>query len=46
MIGITDRVAADRLKDCDNTAGIFDNSAEISDNAAGIGDIAAKVIPC
>ena len=50
---IGDRVAADRLRDRDNTAGIGDNSAEIGDNsaeivddAAGIVDIAANVIPC
>ena len=43
---IGDRVAADRLRDCDNSAGIGDNSAEIGDGAAGIIDIAANVIPC
>ena len=42
---IGDRVAADRLKDHDNAAGIGDNSAEIGDDAAGIVDIAANVIP-
>ena len=36
---ITDREAADCLRDRDNAAGIGDNSAEI-------GDIAAKLIPC
>ena len=34
---IGDRAAADRLRDCDNSAGIGDNSAEIGDGAAGIG---------
>ena len=50
---ISDRAAADRLKDRDNAAGISDNSAEISNNsaeigdgAAGIVDIAANVISC
>ena len=50
---IGDLVAADRLRDRDNAAGIGDNSAEIGDNsteigdgAAGIVDIAANVIPC
>ena len=50
---IGDRVAADRLGDRDNAAGIGENSAEIGDNsaeicdgAAGIVDIAANVIPC
>ena len=49
---IGNRVAADRLKDHDNAAGIGDNaagigdnSAEIGDDAAGIVDIAANVIP-
>ena len=42
---IGDRVAADRLKDRDNVAGIGDNSAEIGDDAAGIVDITANVIP-
>ena len=40
------RAAADRLRDCDNSAEIGDNSAEIGDGAAGIVDIAANVIPC
>ena len=40
------RVAADRLMDRDNAAGIGDNSIEIGDGAAGIVDIAANVIPC
>ena len=50
---IGDRVAADRLRDRDDAAGIGDNSAEIGDNSAEIGDgvegivdIAANVIPC
>ena len=50
---IGDCVAADRLTDRDNTAGIGDNSAgigdnfaEIDDDTAGIVNIAAKVIPC
>ena len=50
---IGERVAAYRLMDRDNAAGIGDNSAEIGDNsaeigdgAAGIVDIAANVIPC
>ena len=43
---ITDRTAADLLKDHDNAAGIGDNSVEIGDGAAGIVDIAANVIPC
>ena len=38
--------AADRLRDCDNAAGIGDNSTEIGDGATGIVVIAAKVIPC
>ena len=44
---------ADRLRDCDNAAGIGNNaagignnSAEIGDDTAGIVDIAANVIPC
>ena len=52
-IGVAASVAADRLRDRDNAAGIGDNSAEIGDNsaeigdgAAGIVDIAANVIPC
>ena len=40
------RPAADRLRDCDNAAGIGNNSAEIGDGAAGIVNIAANVIPC
>ena len=43
---ISDRAAADRLRDCDNSAGIGDNSAEIGEGGAGIVDIAANVIPC
>ena len=50
---IGERVAADRLRDRVNAAGIGDNSAEIGDNsaeigdgAAGIVDIATNVIPC
>ena len=43
---IGDRVPADRLRDRDNGAGIFDNSAEICEGTAGIVDIAANVIPC
>ena len=50
---IGERVAADRLRDCDNAAWIGDNSAEIGDNsakigdgAAGIVDIAENLIPC
>ena len=50
---ISDRAAADRLRDRDNAAGIgynsseiSENSAEICDDATGIVDIAAKVIPC
>ena len=50
---IAARGAADRLRDCDNAAGIGDNSAEIGDNSAEIGDgtagivdIGANVIPC
>ena len=43
-IGIADRVATDRLRDCVNTAGISDNSAEINDDATRIVDIAAKGI--
>ena len=45
-ISVCDRTADDRLRDCNNTAGIGDNSAEIGDDAAGIVDIAAIVIPC
>ena len=52
-ISIGDRMAADRLRDRDNVAGIGDNSAEIVNNsakifddAAGTVDIATKVIPC
>ena len=52
-IGIGDRAAADRLRDCDNATGIGDDCAEIGDDAKEIGDdaagivaIAAKVIPC
>ena len=41
---IGDRVAADRLTDRDNVAGIGDNFTEIGDDAAGIVDIAANVI--
>ena len=40
------RAAADRLRDCDNSAGIGDNSAEIGDGTTGIVDIAANVISC
>ena len=43
---IGDRAAADRLRDCDNGAGIGDNSAEIGNDAAGIVNIAANVILC
>ena len=43
---IGDRVAADRLRDRNNTAGIGDNSAPIGDGAAGIVYIAANMIPC
>ena len=43
---IGDRAAADRLRDCDNAAGIGDNFAEIINDAVGIVDIAAKVIKC
>ena len=43
---ISDRAAADRLRDCDNDAGIGNNSAEIGNGAAGIVDITANVIPC
>ena len=43
---IGDCVAADRLRDRTNTAGISDNSAEIGDGAAGIVDIATNMIPC
>ena len=45
-IGIGDRVAADRLRDRDNAAGIGNNSTEIGDDAAGIVNIPTKVIPC
>ena len=45
-IGIGDCMAADRLRDRDNAAGIGNNSAEIGNGAAGIVDIAANVIPC
>ena len=41
-----DCMAADRLRDCNNAAGIGDNSTEIGVGAAGIVDIAANVIPC
>ena len=37
-IGIGDRAATNRLRDCDN-------AAEIGDDTTGIVDIAAKVIP-
>ena len=43
---ISDRAAADHLRDRDNSAGIGNNSAEIGDGAAGIVDITANVIPC
>ena len=43
---IGDCMAVDRLRDCENSAGIGDNSAEIGDDTAGIIDIAAKVISC
>ena len=43
---ICSHVAADRLMDRNNAAGISDNSAEIGDGATGIVDIAANVIPC
>ena len=43
---ISDRAAADRLRDRDTTTGIGDNSAEIGDGATGIVDIAASMIPC
>ena len=43
---ISDRAAADRLRDSDNSAGISDNYAEIGDGTEGIVDIAANVIPC
>ena len=35
-------MAADRLRDRDNAAGIGDNSAEIGDNSAEIGDNSAE----
>ena len=41
-ISIGNRVAADRLRDRDHTAGIGNNSAEIGDDAAGILYIAAR----
>ena len=43
---ISDRAAADCLRDRNNAAGIGDNSAEIGDGTAGIVDIAANMIPC
>ena len=50
---IGESATADRLRDCDNAAGIGvnsaeigENSAEIGDGGAGIVDIAANVIPC
>ena len=43
---ISDRAAADCLRDRDNTAGIGDNSTEICDEAVGIIDNDANVIPC
>ena len=46
-------VADDRLRDCNNVAGIGDNAAGIGNNSAEIGNdhaglinIAEKVIPC
>ena len=45
-VGIADCMAADRLRDYDNAAGISASSAEVGDDATGIVDIAAKVIPC
>ena len=35
--------SADRLRDCDNAAGISDNFAEIGDDAAGIGNNFAEI---
>ena len=46
MIGISNHVVANGLRDCDNAAGINDNSAEIGNDDTGFVDIAAKVIPC
>ena len=50
-IGIGDRVAADRLRGCDNAAGIGDDSAEIGNNSteivnnpAEIGDDATGIV--
>ena len=45
-IGIDASATAERLRDCDNAAGIGDNSEEISDSTAGIINIAANVILC
>ena len=39
---IGESVAADCLRDSNNTTGISENSAEIGDDAAGIVDIARK----
>ena len=44
--GVAASATADRLRDCDNAAGIGDNYAEIGDCATGIVDITANVIPC
>ena len=45
-VGISDCVAADRLRDYDNAARISASSTEVGDDATGIVDIATKVIPC
>ena len=42
---ISERAAADRIRDRDKVAGIGDNSAEIGGDAAGIVDSATNVIP-
>ena len=43
---ISNRAAADRFRDRDNTAGIGNNSAEIGNGAAGIVNISANMISC
>ena len=43
---ISDRVAADRLRDRNSAAGIGDNAAWIGDNSSEIGDDAAASRLC